>query len=97
MRVFSILRSRRTTALMAFTVLALFTAIMSPYFSATAQDTAADAPQVPLVYRAPYDFTGDARSDLVNVNVGAAGTPITWKVLRNPADPAPGAAFILYL
>ncbi len=62
-------------------------------FTVAAQD-AADAAQVPTVYRPLYDFTGDARTDFTNLVVGAVGQPITWKTLRNPADPAPGAAFI---
>jgi hypothetical protein len=77
-----------------FTALALVSAVISPLFTVAAQDAAADTPQVPNVYRAPYDFTGDSKSDFVNVVVGAAGTPITWKVLRNPANPAPNQAFI---
>ncbi len=93
MRVFSILMSRRTTALIVFTGFALFTAIMSPYFSATAQE-AADAPQVPNAYRTPYDFTGDGRSDWANLDTATAGSPLTWKILGNPAPAAPGAAFI---
>lgn len=77
-----------------FTALALVSAVISPLFTVAAQDAATDAPQVPNVYRAPYDFTGDGKSDFVNLVIGAAGTPITWKVLRNPANPAPNQAFI---
>jgi hypothetical protein len=98
MRVLRVAQSRRASkslpfTLAVFTALALVGAIISPMFSVAAQD-AADSPSVPNVYRAPYDFTGDSRSDFANVSVGAAGTPITWRVLRNPANPAPGAAFI---
>ncbi|HEY0545631.1 MAG TPA: VCBS repeat-containing protein [Pyrinomonadaceae bacterium] len=100
MRISPIAKTRRTSrslpfALTIFTALALVSAIISPAFSVAAQD-AAQAPQTPTVYRTPYDFTGDARSDFANVSFDAAspGTPITWKVLRNPANPAPGAAFI---
>lgn len=71
------------------TTLALVCAI-NPIFSVSADDSV----DVPNVYRAPYDFTGDGRSDFVNVVIGDVGTPITWKVLRNPADPAPNQAFI---
>jgi hypothetical protein len=49
---------------------------------------------VPNVFRPIYDFTGDARTDFSTLDIGADGTPIRWRVLRNPADPAPGAAFI---
>ncbi|MBC7908915.1 MAG: VCBS repeat-containing protein [Pyrinomonadaceae bacterium] len=46
-------------------------------------------------YRGVYDFTGDGRTDFTTLTLNAGnGTPITWKVLRNPANPAPGAAFI---
>ncbi len=41
-----------------------------------------------------YDFTGDTSTDFSVLTLGATGSPITWKVLRNPADPAPNAAFI---
>jgi hypothetical protein len=79
--------------LVIFTVLALVVVPIKPNFSVAAQE-AADSPQVPNVYRTPYDFTGDGRSDFANLVIGTAGSPITWKVLRNPADPAPNAAFI---
>lgn len=53
------------------------------------------AVQVPQAYRAPYDFTGDNRSDFANlINTGVAGTPLTWNILRNPAQAGPGNAFI---
>lgn len=76
-----------------FTTLAVVGAVIGPLFSVGAQ-SAADAPQAPQVYRTPYDFTGDGRSDFANLSIGAAGTPISWRILRNPADPAPNAAFI---
>lgn len=76
-----------------FTIMALVYSGSKPITSVAAQD-AADAPQAPAAYRPLYDFTGDARTDFSNVVADAVGTPITWKVLRNPADPAPGAAFI---
>jgi PKD repeat protein len=41
-----------------------------------------------------YDFTGDSRTDFTVLTLGAAGTPITWKTLRNPASSVPNAAFI---
>lgn len=75
-----------------FTALALLGAMISPMFSVAAQD-AADSPSVPNTYRTPYDFTGDGKSDFANFTT-SAGQPITWKILRNPANPAPGAAFI---
>jgi hypothetical protein len=80
-------------ALAIFTTLAIVGAVIGPLFSVAAQ-SAADSPQAPLVYRTPYDFTGDGRSDFANVSIAAAGTPISWRILRNPADPAPNAAFI---
>jgi hypothetical protein len=43
------------------------------------------------------DFTGDGRTDFANVSQGAVGTPITWKIMRNPALPGPGNAFIRYM
>jgi hypothetical protein len=52
------------------------------------------AAQVPATYRTPYDFTGDGKSDFANVSIGAAGTPIVWNIMRNPAPAGPGAAFI---
>ena len=74
------------------TMLALVCAIISPVTSVSAQD---ETPDVPNVFRTPYDFTGDGRSDFVNLVIaGTAGIPITWKVLRNPANPAPNQAFI---
>jgi hypothetical protein len=73
-------------------LLALGCTAIGPFFSAAAQD-AAESPQVPHVYRAPYDFTGDGKTDFCNVVLPVTG-PITWKILRNPADPAPNAAFI---
>lgn len=76
-----------------FAILALLIGISGPVAPVSAQD-AADSTQVPAVYRPLYNFTGDARTDFVNVVVGTVGTPITWKALRNPADPAPNAAFI---
>ena len=73
--------------------MALMIGISGPVPSVAAQK-ATDSPQVPAVYRPLYDFTGDSRTDFVNVVADVVGTPITWKALRNPADPAPNAAFI---
>lgn len=82
-----------TFALAIFTAIALLGAFSTPIFHVSAQNTA-DTPQVPNVYRPLYDFTGDGRTDFTNVVADVVGTPITWRVLRNPADPAPNAAFI---
>ena len=42
-----------------------------------------------------FDFTGNGRTDWTTLAFPAAtGQPITWKVLGNPANPAPNAAFI---
>jgi len=46
--------------------------------------------------RVPMDFTGDGRSDWVTVTdpfATTANTRLRWKVLGNPASPAPNAAF----
>ncbi len=49
-------------------------------------------------YRGTYDFTGDGSTDFTTLTLGGAvGSPITWRVLRNPANPAPGAAFIRFI
>jgi hypothetical protein len=46
-------------------------------------------------YRPVYDFTGDARTDFTVITIPAgAGSPLTWKFLRNPGLPGPGNAFI---
>lgn len=41
-----------------------------------------------------FDFTGNGRADWTTITGGAAGAPLTWRVLGNPADPAPNQAFI---
>ncbi|MBV9210705.1 MAG: VCBS repeat-containing protein, partial [Acidobacteria bacterium] len=97
MRILPIAKTRQPSRMLPFalailTALALVSLVTGPSFIASAQD-AANAPQAPSVYRTPYDFTGDGRSDFANFTT-AAGLPITWRILRNPADPAPGAAFI---
>jgi len=41
------------------------------------------------------DFTGDNKSDwALRSDPTATGTPISWKILRNPASPVPNQAFI---
>lgn len=50
---------------------------------------------VAAAYRPVYDFTGDSRTDFsVLASTAGAGTPLTWKFLRNPGIPGPGNAFI---
>lgn len=39
------------------------------------------------------DFTGDNRTDWMNLAFPAVSGPIRWKYLQNPAPAAPGAAF----
>jgi hypothetical protein len=46
------------------------------------------------IRRTVYDFTGDNRTDFTTLSNASATAPLVWKFLRNPADPAPGAAFI---
>ncbi len=41
-----------------------------------------------------YDFTGNGRTDWTTLRIGAVGTAIRWRVVGNPASPAPNAAFI---
>jgi hypothetical protein len=80
--------------LAAFTMLVLLITI-SPPFSVGAQDATVEATQQPEgVSRPEYDFTGDNKTDFTVLAIGATGSPITWKVLRNPAPAAPNAAFI---
>lgn len=98
MRVLRIFTKRHVKGTLPFvlallTISALMIAISGPVPMVTAQD-ATDSPQAPSAYRPLYDFTGDARTDFTNVIADTVGSPITWKILRNPADPAPGAAFI---
>ncbi|MEO6392190.1 MAG: FG-GAP-like repeat-containing protein [Pyrinomonadaceae bacterium] len=76
---------------------ALICAIMVPIAPVHAQGEMAEAAQAPAVYRPRLNFTGDTKTDFALVNISAnPSTPITWKVLRNPAPTAPGAAFIRY-
>lgn len=98
MRVLRIFTKRHVTrtlplALALLTISALMIAISGPVPMVAAQD-ATDSPQAPAAYRPLYDFTGDARTDFTNVVAGTVGTPITWKILRNPATSAPNTAFI---
>lgn len=77
-------------------LLALICVTLNPGFSVRAQEKAIST-QRPAGSAFPlYDFTGDQRTDFTTLSFGAGnkGDPITWKVLRNPADPAPNAAFI---
>jgi hypothetical protein len=60
-----------------------------------AQSKAA-APEAPAVFKPVLDFTGDTSTDFSTLDIGAPGTPIHWKVLRNPASPVPGLAFIRF-
>src|SRR4051812_26490408 len=49
-------------------------------------------PQVRAKYLA---FYGTNYSDWATLTIpGTTGQPITWKILKNPADPTPGAARI---
>lgn len=73
--------SRKGLVLVGFVALALIGAALFPLQKSSA---------------AIYDFTGTARTDFATINIGTPGTPINWKVLRNPADPAPGQAFIRF-
>lgn len=42
-----------------------------------------------------YDFTGDGKTDWTTFRFGATtGAPIRWRVVGNPASPAPNGAFI---
>ena len=42
-----------------------------------------------------YDFTGDGRTDWTTYRLGATpDSPRRWRVVGNPANPAPNAAFI---
>lgn len=41
-----------------------------------------------------FAFYGTNHSDWAVLTTGTAGMPRTWKILKNPADPAPGAAQI---
>ncbi len=41
-----------------------------------------------------YDFTGNGRTDWTTLRIGAVGSAIRWRILGNPASPAPNAAFI---
>lgn len=73
---------------------ALICAITVPLAPAHAQEKA-EAAQAPAVYRPRLNFTGDSKTDFALVNISAnPSTPFRWKVLRNPAPVAPGAAFI---
>src|SRR5436190_1298516 len=73
---------------------ALICAITVPLAPAHAQEKA-EAAQAPAVYRPRLNFTGDTKTDFALVNISAnPSTPIRWKVMRNPAPVAPGAAFI---
>lgn len=78
-------------ALAFFAVVAMVGALISPSLTVSAQDAQPDG-----VARPEYDFTGDNRTDFTQLTIGATGSPITWKVLRNPAPAAPGAAFIRF-
>ena len=41
-----------------------------------------------------YDFTGNGTTDWITLSAANAAAPLRWSVLGNPANPAPGQAFI---
>lgn len=98
LRTFKIRAITRTLscAVALFAILALLIGMGGPIGSVAAHNVEkqTSTPEGSGVYRPLYDFTGDGRTDFMNVVIGTAGTPITWKALRNPADPAPNQAFI---
>ncbi|MCA1622812.1 MAG: VCBS repeat-containing protein [Acidobacteria bacterium] len=57
--------------------------------------TAGGSPQPTPEKRAPFDFTGDGRSDWATYGnlFAAEDTPLRWKVTGNPASPGPNQAF----
>ncbi|MBV9959118.1 MAG: hypothetical protein JO360_11890, partial [Acidobacteria bacterium] len=81
-------------ALMVLTMFALLCFTSSPGRSVTAQEESAAGQRPAGAGSAVLDFTGDGRTDFSAVTLGNTGTPLTWKILRNPADPAPNQAFI---
>ena len=77
--------------MLAFAMVCALTAPVGPVF---AQEKA-EASQAPAVYRPRLNFTGDTKTDFALVDI-ITGTPIHWRVLRNPAPAGPGEAFIRY-
>lgn len=78
--------------LLAFSLVCALTVPIGPVF---AQGEKAEAAQAPAAYRPKLNFTGDSKTDFALVNISAnPNTPYRWSVLRNPAPPGPGQAFI---
>lgn len=82
-----------TKLLMASAALILFIYPAAAQYNEKPSDAPGPEGAVP---RPLYDFSGDNRTDFTQLQIGASGTPILWKVLRNEETTTPTVRYFFY-